>query len=390
MILIPAQRHAPWASRMGKSRSIGALTIRPHIRDGQTTGSWQVDVPATLSLDGKRKRLSYAGKREAEEAARQLIMQLRQQGSILADRTAAPGCTVASLIECWADEQGLRVRSGKKRQASLRTNLFQLGPLIDHLGYVAVATLTSRDLEGYQAARVEAGIKAITVNSETATFTQVMRWAVENGKMPRAVRVDRLPTPRAKDTTLSVEEARAILLHVDGRWRPLVRLLMETGCRFGEAAQLTWDQIDLTSRTARIEQREDWRPKTDLSVRTLDLSPQLCAELSAAWAPDRRFVFEGRRAGRPVDDLRRPLEKAVEAAGLTRDGKPLHLRPKDIRASFATWFSVIGVRERVLQEALGHAPGSRVTKRHYEQSTRPERLQASTQLTAMLAEVVQP
>lgn len=382
---MPALARVHWARDMAKSHKIGKLTVRPHLRGGQPTGAWQVDVPAAFSAEAKRQRLSFGSRAEADVAARALLRQLRQEGSILDDRIARTYRTVGNLIECWAEEQDLRVRSGKKRASSLRTNLFQLAPLIDEIGHLGVASLRSRDLEAFQAARIEAGVRPVTVNSETATFVQVMRWAVENGEMPRVLKVDRLPVARPKDTTLTLGEARQLLLHIDARWRPLLRFLMETGCRFGEASHLTWAQVNIAAQTANIEQRDDWRPKTEVSVRTLHLSSHLCAELASTWAPEKRFVFEGRKPGKPVDDLRRPLEKAALAAGLIRNGKSMRVRPKDIRSSVATWHSVNGVRERVLQETLGHAPGSRVTKRHYEQSTDPERLRASEQLAAMLS-----
>ncbi len=63
------------------------------------------------------------------------------------------------------------------------------------------------------------------------------------------------------------------------RLRGLLAFLAETGCRRGEALNLTWAAIDEANGFARIEPRDGWTPKTASSHRRVPLSEGLLAAL---------------------------------------------------------------------------------------------------------------
>lgn len=82
-----------------------------------------------------------------------------------------------------------------------------------------------------------------------AIYKQWSKWAVLHDLMPAdplsVVTVGNLGleqyTPR--DRTLTVEEIKRVLVG-EGRFWPLMRFLLATGCRIGEALQLSEDQVD--------------------------------------------------------------------------------------------------------------------------------------------------
>ncbi len=41
---------------MSKSRAVGPFRVRPQVINGGETGKWFVDIPASLTGTGKRKR----------------------------------------------------------------------------------------------------------------------------------------------------------------------------------------------------------------------------------------------------------------------------------------------------------------------------------------------
>src|ERR1043166_4098538 len=60
-------------------------------------------------------------------------------------------------------------------------------------------------------------------------------------------------------------------------------------------------------------------------------------------------------------------EEMRASGGAIWIAKPIHLSPHLLRKANATWQAMRGVAPTVLQSMLGHAPGSKVTDKHYIQ-----------------------
>ena len=364
---------------------VGRLTLRPHIRSGRESGQWQIDIPARFTLSGKRERRSCPSLEEARQEAARLLLEIQRRGSIkrkaVMEGIDEAALTVRALAEQWIKHQETRVAAGKKKESSLHTNCYQLVPLLERLGSVTLDRLSPEHLEAYQAGRRSAGVRPPSINSELSTLSQIQRWATTQGLMSRVVKTDPVPVVREYAPVLDGDEAQRLLDALPQRVRPLVWLLAETGCRFSEATHLRLIDIDFQQGIAWIRHREDWTPKTLGSARELYLSEALCEAIRALERSDGcEFVFEGRAPGKPIDDIRRSFKKAVETAGIRRNGEIVDFRPKDLRANFATWVARSGTRERVLQHMIGHVPGSRVTKTHYERATREDHVEAVDRL----------
>lgn len=366
---------------MTTTRSKAGVRIRPFVRDGVRTGQWQVDVAARLTFSGKRERALAASREEAEAKARELVGEHRARGVVELTGGVQPVIHLQFVIEGWLAEQKRRVAAGKKKAASLETNLFHLARIAEFLRQLPLTSLTRAHLDAYQAHRLEQGVQPETINSELGTFTQVQRWAVAAKHLKAVVTTDPVPLKRKVPDILTYEEYQAILDQVPPRLRAIIRVLAETGCRWGEAARLPWEAVDLDRAEAYITPRGGWTPKTANSARTIYLSDTLVVELrerlAAATAASQasEYVFPGRDGVKPVTTARRAFRSAVERADIRRGGRAARITIKTLRTCFATWAAESGMRERTLQDLMGHAPGSRVTKRHYEQ-VRPERARA--------------
>jgi len=356
---------------------VGMFTVRPLLKKGEPTGTWQIDVPADLTEGGKRRRLSFPSRDAAVAQAKSFSADIRQR-KLVAKAREVEGFHLSEVVGEWAQLQQTRVAAGKKRNASLVTNLYHLKALLKTVGDVPLASIGKHDLDRYQAARRRLGRKPETINSELATLTQVLNWAVERGWLNKVVKTDPIPLQPRQVLILEGEEAARLLRAIPDTYKPLVRLLAETGCRFGEAANLLWEHVDLERGIATIEARADWGPKSRFSARPLRLSPTLRSELASQRGAPYEYVFAGREGPhKPVDDIRRPMRRASREAGIMRRGQPVVVRPKDLRSFFATAQASGGTRERVLQDLLGHAPGTRVTKKHYEFGTEGESMAAA-------------
>lgn len=338
------------------------VRIRAHVRDGVPTGRWVVDIPPGFTLSGKRERPLV----EDELSARRMKARI-EGGNVRVETTsAAPVVTTPRLTEFWLEDEMAKVKAGKKKSSSLETNLHQLQQVAAYLKNLDLKNLTSRHLQDYQGERRAQGMQPETINSEVGTFIQVQKWAAEAGWLETVVTTTRVPVPPKRPDVLTREEYLRVMEVLPDRLRPLIRFLAETGCRWGEAAQMLWENIDLDEGWAEVALQGEWSPKTAYSLRRLYLSPDLVPELRAR-RNGSPYVFTGRDGVSPVTTARRAFKSAVEKAAIMRGERHARITIKTLRASFATWAAETGMRERVLQDIMGHAPGSRVTRRHYEQ-----------------------
>jgi integrase len=76
----------------------------------------------------------------------------------------------------------------------------------------------------------------------------------------------------------NLDELRAMLAEVSGRWRPLIVTLTFTGLRGSEARGLRWSNVDLDEQVLRVRERVDqWGrfgpPKSAAGTREIPLAP---------------------------------------------------------------------------------------------------------------------
>ena len=353
---------------MTKSRTVGPVRVRPHVRDGVETGKWFVDVPASLTGDGKRKRKLFDNRKRATEVARELGRRLDPVTGKPRPRSQMSGLTFGETAALWEEDEKLRVQTLKKRQSTLDADLYRLRSLCRFLGDKDVAAITSRDLAQYQKWRLDQGRKPRTINTELGTLSLVMNWALKQEIVTEVPKTERIPVRRVEAIIPTPEEAVRIIEAMPPRLQPLVRFLFETGCRRGEALNLTWDCVDEVGGWVEIRARDGWTPKTQQSERLIPLNPSLL-EMIRGLPKEGSLVFPGDSPEEPVKSFRRSFKAAVKKADIRRRGQPAHLTPQSCRRAHATWQAMNGVNESVLQGLLGHAAGSRVTKAYYVHAT---------------------
>jgi len=132
---------------------------------------------------------------------------------------------------------------------------------------------------------------------------------------------------------------------------PLVVTLLHTGLRYGEACELTWDDVDLVGALLTV------RGETAKSARTrhVPLNETVLGVLKA-WKPKNAdplgYVFPGREEGERLTDIKTAwakLLKSVPEAPITG------FRVHDLRHTFASKLVQAGVDLNTVRELLGHA-----------------------------------
>ncbi|MGH9682715.1 MAG: tyrosine-type recombinase/integrase [Candidatus Acidiferrales bacterium] len=170
-------------------------------------------------------------------------------------------------------------------------------------------------------------------------------------------------------------------------YRTWYGLAAETGLRAGELCGLTVDDLDLERGILQVRQSA-WRgilgdPKTNDSIRVVELSPQACGRLKAflkSWHPNARRLLFPTRTGTPWDQnlmLRRKFRPLLRAIGIeVPRGNEFHA----FRHANATLMNSFGASHRLRQQRLGHAAGSSVTEAIYTHVTREDGRRTAAQL----------
>lgn len=347
---------------MSKSICINRIRIRPSQRKVSRTRCWIADIPADMA-GGKRTRRFFDSVKDAKTFANTYSQRLFS-GLGPSNDNANTRLTFEQLTSQWLLKQEVRVAHGKKRQSSLDTDLNRLKKVLPRLGCEFLDGFDTDLLEWYQTERLRDGVAPDTVNSDMRLIRKIINWGKRSKKGCSMPEIEGIPGSDKKPYIPSPDEMAEVLANVCEQTRIVIRFILETGCRAGEAYHLKWQHLDFEKLQVSICAEEDWTPKTKHSIRTIPIGTSLIEDMSKLPRVS-PYVFPGRKPNRPLTSVRKALATAVKKAGLEYMGEPVHLTVQDLRKINASWRAMAGVPERVLQDLLGHAPGTSVTNKHY-------------------------
>jgi integrase len=233
-----------------------------------------------------------------------------------------------------------------------------------HLG-PALCSTPLADLDGLTIARfviakTAAGVGAKRLSNVLVPLRACLRWHHRMGALP----VDPSPwfdasaPPAQERRILTIPEIERLLAALPTEHRPFVAFSAYVGTRAGEQRALTWADIDLDRRTARID-KTLFRDRPQRSTksghdRTVPLPPHI-ATMLAEWLdvcpPSVRDLVFPARSGRPLDldtFRARVFKPAVARAGLPDD-----LRIHDLRHTAASLLLQSGATVRDVMEICG-------------------------------------
>lgn len=188
--------------------------------------------------------------------------------------------------------------------------------------------------------------------------------------------MDKVPRPKqSKDAALpaehkafTAEETRYILRCLEGeplKWRAFILLLIDTGCRRGEACGLQWRSVDLEAGTITIERNLQYTaergvyetlPKSG-KTRVVDISPdvvELLRELRRTQPVTVRWVFT-------QDDSPEPMHPDTPTRFFQRFGRRYgieHFHPHKLRHTSASLAITNGADVVSVAARLGHSDSS--------------------------------
>ncbi len=198
----------------------------------------------------------------------------------------------------------------------------------------------------------------VSISSRNRTMTGLrFLFRVTLRRLDLAAEIYHLREPQKIPLVISTDEAKRLLAVAKTlKVRVLLSLAYGCGLRAGEVVRLRVGDIDTAQHIIRVVQAKGRKD------RNVMLSPDLLGLLRQWWKirptrhdrgvpPTERWLFPGRRSGRPITtrQFNRLFHEAAAAAGIT---KPVTLH--SLRHSFATHLLERGTDIRVIQALLGH------------------------------------
>lgn len=333
----------------------------------------------------------------ARTEARRILGEVAKGNDPAADkinsRTAA---TVAELCDDYlADAEAGRLLTRRRAPKKASTVDTDRGRITGHIkplmGRLSVAAVTSRDVEhfmhavsdGKSAAKASArgGAKNRTGGKGTASRTVGLLGAIFAFAIRKRLRTDNpvhgvmRPADGRRERRMSDAEYKALGtaiadLAAEDAMLPaplaVARFLALTGWRSGEALKLTWNDVDLVRRVARLPDT-----KTGESVRPLS---NLACDILRGLARSGDLVFPATRApvAKPGDGAK-PAEPPkpgimtgwpkMWARIAKRAALPNDVTPHVLRHSFVSLAADLGLSEPTIAACVGHK-GQTVTSRY--------------------------
>ncbi len=341
-------------------------------------GKWVVDF---RDNKGKRRWETHETRKAADDALSKRVGQLRK-GSYKAPSEIPKFETVA---RAWLAER--KQESRHSSYAIWESHVVR--HILPAFEGVRVNAITPAMVRNFRNDRSDHGLGAGMVNKLTTTLSAILELAIDDECLERnpAQRVKRRKgtsgegrgeSERAvrEDEVLSTEQVGKLLAETEpGLFRAFIMTAALTGCRSGELLSLRWDEdVDLDTKTLTVRRSLSYvksidergqppkarftAPKSESSIRTLPLVPQLVTELKrwrlACPKGSEGLVFpklDGGAQHRSYVTLA-GFKPALERAGLP--AVKLH----SLRHSFASTLIMQGKPVTQVAHLLGHKKSS--------------------------------
>ena len=308
---------------------------------------------------GKRRWITMpkgTTKKKAHDKLREVEDQLKR-GIYIPDRRIP---TFKEVAEGWVEykKPNIRASSLKMYEGHLKHHFSS----IDSLKVNRINTVT---VEKFISGKQDAGMNITTLRKLIVTFNQVMNYAVRHGYIAfNPVRDAERPRDQGKTKklfirVLSPSEINAFLETVTNpKYKTLFMLAVMSGARQGELIGLKWSDVDWDKSQIKIQRTFNngrwYRPKTNASIRNVDLGPSMIRQLKrwrlACPIFNSDLVFPNNE-GKPMCQshmLSRYFRPALKSMGLKG------IRFHDLRHTYASLLIDQGENIKYIQTQLGH------------------------------------
>lgn len=383
-------------NRSGRKRGDGEGSIVQ-----RKDGLWQGSLMVGRTFDGKADRRTVYAKTRADVQTKLGEIRRLAQSQML---PPSHSITFRQFAERWLADVVAPSRRASTTDTYRSLLTWHAYPAF---GDVRLSALRPMHVQHLYRAMLDKGLSPGTIRIMHSVLHAALDQAIKWGEATRnVVEVVTPPSnPHAEMQTLTALQCRTLLRVAEesgDRFAALWRLLLDSGCRIGEALALTWADLQPERRTMTIRRTlvsvKDGspvtnEPKTARSRRTVTLTPTTVSALAqhrirqhedrlragAAWA-GHDLVF-ATQFGSPYTHpaVHAQFVTALKRAGVGR------IRMHDLRHTSATLALEAGVNPRVIADRLGHSSIT-MTLTRYSHVTESMESEAVAKLAAALGE----
>lgn len=350
-------------------------------------GSWWVDFQFSRARYRKRSpESSRTGALAYEAVLRKKIA--RGESRKGKDNALKQELTFEQFAWKWFDEYAVpnnKYSEQRAKKTGLRSSL------VPFFGKMPISQITTRDVEGYKARALKAGLARKTINNRLTIFRKCVCTAYEWLALPGAPpKVTWLKCPPCTADYLSPDECSLLLTHSKGTIYDMVLTALRTGMRQGELKALQWSSIDWKNRTIAVQySRCDYTgeltsPKSN-RIRHIPIDIDVY-EMLLAGKKSTGYVF--------LTEWQKPFSAQCLERRLARAQREAKLRKigwHTLRHTFASHLVMRGVPMTAIQILLGHSSITTTMRyAHLAPSTLRSAIDMLNPKTALNAEFGQP
>ena len=257
----------------------------------------------------------------------------------------------------------LEDKKGELKQRTMRNKKYMLNSyVVPYFGDKSMNEITPADIIAWQNEIKEKNdfsqsYLRMLQNTLTALFTHAKKiYSLENNPCTRVKKMG-----RSDDRSLTFwtyEEYQKFIGTFDPKSMHYVmfEILFWTGMREGELLALTMDDFDFTQQNVKVNKtyfrhnKEDiiTPPKTDNSIRTIDLPGFLCELIKDYYNRLYKYPRDKRLFPIVAEALQHTMKRHIEKAGVKK------IRVHDLRHSHCAYLINQGVQPLIIKERLGH------------------------------------
>lgn len=238
-------------------------------------------------------------------------------------------------------------RSGARLTASLKR-------LREFFGMDRALDITTDRVNAYVASRQAAGAKNATIQNELAALKRAFTLARQARRLTVQPYIPHLRVSNTREGFFEASELEAVAKHLPVDLRPLVKFAALTGWRRGEVLGLQWSAVDFEAGVVRLApgttKNEEGREFPFSALPPLRALLEEQRQRTRALERKKGIIIPHvfHRAGRPIQEFRKPWAAACKAAGVP--DALFH----DLRRSAVRNLERAGVPRSVAMKLTGH------------------------------------
>lgn len=307
-----------------------------HIRNNK----WTIDF-SVYPVKGKRKRIRMSLPKDITSKDEALLYE-KEYKRIQAEEPSKPpiNASIETMSQMFFEYCGMHLAKTTARDIK---NCFA-NHILPILGKIKAESISLIHFHNYKKLRLEQKGSNRSISKEIAYIGSFYKWGKKYGFLSGLpFRIERLPYKRPVPTVLSFDETiKLIKAATPNIYKVFLLTLYNLGTRLDEARNIKWSDIDFENRTITVTGKGS-------KERRLPFGNWLYEELQKL-DPGAGYVFASKKTGKPLQDVRKAIQRAKQHAGIQKRVYP-HL----FRHSFATHLLDRGINLRVIQRLLGHA-----------------------------------